>query len=303
MEQTRREFLKLIAASALLARTHNLFAIKDTASMPHRQLGKTGWKTSLLGFGGGSISHMDRKKASKVVTYAIEQGINYIDTASTYGHHSSEAAIGAALTPKLRTRIFLTTKILKRTRKTSTQEFEESLRNLKTEPDLVQIHSVNSMSSLQSALSKNGSIKTAQWAKKKGYARFIGITGHTDPEVISKALDMYPFDTVLIPLGAADHHISSFEPVIEKANKKKIAVINMKLLAAGAEPRHLTLDELLHYGFSLPVSTAIVGFKSTSEIDQAVESVKKFKPLKKEQVDAILKKSKKVADSGVMWWK
>lgn len=301
---SRRELLGWVLASAAASRAGRLWAaVKKAPPLPLRPLGKTAWKASLLGFGASPISGLSKKKGSDVVRRAVDLGINYIDTASTYGDHTSEAAVGAALAGKRRSKVFLGTKIVERSRKGSSAEFKASMEHLNTEPDLIQIHAVNDSRTLDAVMAKGGSLETALDLKKKGYARFIGITGHTRPEVILKALERYPFDSVLIPLSAADHHLASFEPVMKKANELGIAVVAMKVLAGGRAVGKLSIDELLHYSFSLPISTAVIGMKDEAEIEENVRSTRAFKPLGERKIRRILKKAKSLGNKDVLWWK
>lgn len=303
---SRRQFLASLGATVFALRSGELpvFGARLRSELAKRTLGRTGWKATILGFGGGTIASLPRSAGAKVVRHAIERGINYVDTASSYGDHDSEAAIGRAIKEGgLRPRIYLTTKILRRSRRGAEREFKDSLRMLGTEPDLLQLHSINTMDELDEVMKKGGSFEAAIEAKKKGYIRHIGITGHTRPEVIAKALKRYRFHTALIPLSAPDSHLHSFEPVIEKARKRGTAVIAMKVLAAGRGLSRLSLDELLHYALNLPIATAIVGFRSEREVDQSIESALRYRPLDEETVKAIRRKAKMIGTDRVLWWK
>jgi uncharacterized protein len=268
-----------------------------------REVGKTGWKATILGFGGYPISEVDEKQGVEAIETALEEGINYFDTASTYGAHTSEGYLGQVLPRLDRGSFFLTTKTLERRRASAEKEIAESLRKLKVRPDLLQIHAVNDMKTLDAVMAKGGSFEAALAAKEAGDVKFLGITGHTHPEAISKALDRYAFDTVLIPLGAPDHHLLSFEEVMKKANEKGAAVIAMKVLSGGHAVGKMPLEPLFEYAWNLPVATAIIGMRHKDEVRTAAKAARGFKPLSSERVDQILAQAKPLGDSKTLWWK
>jgi len=272
-------------------------------TIERRELGRTGWKATILGFGGYPISEVGEKQAIETIEAALDAGVNYFDSASTYGPHRSEGYLGKVLPSRKRDGFFLTTKILERTRKKASKEFEESLRSFRLEPDLVQLHAINDMKTLDAVMGKGGSLEAALAAKEAGKVKFIGITGHTRPEVISKALDLHPFDTVLIPLGAPDHHLSSFEPVIEKAKEKGAAVIGMKVLSGGHAVGKMPLEPLFQYAWNLPIATAVIGARTKDEVATAVAAARAFRPLSEERVAAILAQAKPLGDAKILWWK
>jgi uncharacterized protein len=268
-----------------------------------RDLGKTGFKATILGFGGYPISEVKRKQAIETIQAVLAAGVNYFDTASTYGSHTSEKYLGEVLPGLDRSSFFLATKTLQRRRSAAEKEIAESLRCLKVKPDLLQLHAVNDVKTLDVVMGKNGSFEAALAAKEAGDVKWLGITGHTHPEALMKALDRYPFDTVLIPLGAPDHHLRSFEEVMAKANEKGAAVIAMKVLSGGHAVGKMPLEPLFHYSWNLPVATAIIGMRSVDEARTAVAAARAWKPLSKERVDEILAQAKPLGNQQTLWWK
>ncbi|MEZ0227279.1 MAG: aldo/keto reductase [Planctomycetota bacterium] len=275
----------------------------DGDPIARRDLGKTGFRPTILGFGGYPISEVGEKQAIETIHAALQAGVNYFDTASTYGSHTSEKWLGKVL-PKLdRSSFFLTTKTLQRRKNAAEKEIAESLRCLKVKPDLLQLHAVNDLKSLDAVMGKNGSFEAAVAAKEAGDVKYLGITGHTHPEALMKALDRYAFDTVLIPLGAPDHHLRSFEDVMAKANEKGAAVIAMKVLSGGHAVGKMPLEPLFQYSWNLPVSTAIIGMRSVDEVRTAVAAARAFKALTKERVEEILAQAKPLGNQQTLWWK
>lgn len=310
---TRRDFLKTVAVTGAgwlgigraFAQTspETLLPSHTIPPLPQRVFGKTGVRVSILGFGGASIPSTPFNQGIKTVEEAINSGINYIDTASQYGDRLSEKMIGEVMKTR-RKEVFLATKTLARSYFRAHQEMTTSLKLLKTDfVDLMQIHSVNDTGTLKQVLSPQGSVPAAEKLKREGYVRFIGITGHTDPQVLRKALQEYPFTSVLIPLGAPDRFLNDFTPVVEEAQKRGIAVIAMKVFSAGKIVNRLDLSSCLRYSMGLPVCTAIVGFSSPREVQFAVEIARSFQPLSREEERSLLEAARAFATPDVLWWK
>jgi predicted aldo/keto reductase-like oxidoreductase len=198
----RREFMKgaVVGAAGIGAAGAGAFA-EDTAPVGsatgatpllRRDLGKTGFRPTIFGFGGYPISEGDPKTGADAIHAALEGGVNYFDTASTYGDHVSERYLGTVLPSVERGSFFLTTKTLQRDRAHAEKEIAASFKALKIQPDLLQIHAVNSVKVLDEVMRKGGSFEAAKAAKERGDVRFLGITGHTHPEAIIEALERYP---------------------------------------------------------------------------------------------------------------
>lgn len=299
MKLTRREFLKKAGLSVVASK---FIASKIIDSgIPKRKLGKTGLEVTILGLGCAQIGAMrNYNQAIKVIETAIDLGINYIDTASTYG--DSEQKIGEVMKSR-RKEVILATKTLQRDKDLSWREINTSLERLKTDyVDILQIHSVNTMYELDRITSKNGSLYAVIRSKEEGLCKHIGITGHTRPEVIKEALNRFDFETVLVPLSSVDKLLNDFGDVIFPiAERKNIGVIAMKVLSDG---RFTTfVSESLRYVFSLPVSTAIVGMKSLDELNQNVRIAKNFIPMTESEMKSFVEKTKKHTSTSILWWK
>jgi len=202
-----------------------------------------------------------------------------------------------------RQEVVLTTKTLERDKDSAWSEINRSLDRLKTDHvDLLQIHSINSIDVLEEVIDKNGSLAAAVRAKEQGMCKHIGITGHTRPEVIREALNRYPFETILVPLSSADKVINDFgDMLFPYAKKHAIGIVAMKVLSAGRVTQFVS--ESLRYAMSLPVSTAIVGMGTLEEVKQNVEIARSFKPMKEIEMQLLVEKTRKYADTSVLWWK
>jgi aryl-alcohol dehydrogenase-like predicted oxidoreductase len=299
MKISRREFIKKTSTAIIGA---GLVGIKgSSAEIEKRELGKTGLKVTILGLGCAQIGALRNfKLAVEIIETAIDLGINYIDTASTYG--DAEEKVGEVMRSR-RNEVVLATKTLQRDKESSWREINTSIERLKTDyVDILQIHSVNTMAELDKITSKNGSLYSVIKAKEQGLCKHIGITGHTRPEVIKEALNRFDFETVLVPLSSVDKLLNDFGDVIfPVAKRKNVGVIAMKVLSDGRVTDFV--EDSLRYVFSLPISTAIVGVKSIVELKQNVEIAKNFVPMTKKEIDALIEKSRRYANTSVLWWK
>ena len=260
----------------------------ETTALPTRPLGKTGVPVTILGLGGEGVLRTwgRHKEAVAVIRRALERGITYCDTAPAYS--ASQDYYGEAL-GEFRKRIFLASKTHERTRDGSLRLLEQSLRRLRTDHlDLWQLHDVRNTEELDEIFGNGGAIHAIEQAKREGRVRFAGITGHHDPAVLIEAVRRYPFDAVLVSLNVADRaRLSFIEELLPVASEQGLGIIGMKVLAQGRLLRPdgiATVQEALGYVLSLPISTAIVGFRSLAEIDEAAEMARRFTPFSPEEM-------------------
>lgn len=290
---SRREFLRLSAATAAVAVAGSWLPFPQRvhaapASLPTRILGKTGVPVTIVGLGGEGIlrTHNQRDNATAVIRRALDHGILYCDTAPAYS--DSQDYYGEVLSA-YRRRIFLASKTHDRTRDGSLRLLDQSLRRLRTDHlDLWQLHDLTSMRELEMIFDTHGAIHAMEEARRQGLVRFVGITGHYDPGVLAEAIQRYPFDTCLVALNAADRARRSFiEGLLPLAHEHGLGLIGMKVIAKGRLLRPdgvSTMREALGYVLSLPIHTAIVGFRSVEEVDEVVEIAKRFRPLSAEEM-------------------
>jgi aryl-alcohol dehydrogenase-like predicted oxidoreductase len=253
---------------------------------PARSLGATGVTVPLVGYGTAPLGkeHITRIHAERCLNHAIDKGITYLDTSPDYG---SEPHVGAVMRSR-RSEVFLATKINKRRKESVLEELQQSLERLQTDHvDLIQIHAVNSFADLEQALAADGAVAALEEARSQGLVRFIGITGHSRPEILAHALRGYPFDTVLCALGIVDHLVSGADKfLLPVAQERKIGVIAMKVLGHGTFPN---IARGLRYALGLPaVSLAIVGMDQTEQIDQNVEIAAQFEQLSQAEYDQLV---------------
>jgi aryl-alcohol dehydrogenase-like predicted oxidoreductase len=302
---SRRTFLKSSAAAGVLGAASRLFA--DERPMPMRDLGRTGVKVSLAGIGtaewGKKLADAD---ADRMVARAIELGINYFDTAFSYGRGEAEAHLGRALKGR-RDKVLLTTKTLPRSRKGALEELEKSLDRLGTDHvDLWQFHALTTTRDTDEILREgDGALAAGLEAKKKGLVRFLGITGHADPEVFVDALSRHDFDTLLVPLNCIDPHHRSFEEIaLPKAVERKTGVIAMKVFCSGrlVGQKIVSAEECLRYTYGLPVSTCIVGCTSVEQVELAAHVARNLVEMGDEE-RAKVRDRTKPSSPGLEWYK
>ena len=170
---------------------------------------------------------------------------------------------------------------------------DQSLRRLGTDHlDLWQIHGVSFDNDPELAYAKGGVLEALDAAKKQGKARYVGFTGHKDPDVHLKMIELgYPFDAVQMPLNPFDASFHSFEKkVLAAANKRKIAVLGMKCMGGTAQAIKrgtLKAAEALRYAMSLPVAVTISGMESSEVLQQNLKVARGFKPLTEKEMEAL----------------
>src|SRR3954470_1375874 len=306
---SRREFIKGTAASAVFI-SAGLGAWADEAKgdMPYRTLGRTGEKVSAIGLGGFHIgSPKDESEGVRIIRTAIDNGINFMDNSWDYHNGGSEVRMGKALRDGYRGRVFLMTKVDGRTKKTCAEQIDESLKRLQTDHvDLMQFHEIIRMEDPDRIFAQGGAMEAMQEAKKAGKVRYIGFTGHKDPHIHLRMLEVarthqFTFDTVQMPLNVMDAHFRSFEQkVLPELVKQGIGVLGMKPLASGLILKSNTVKpiECLHYAMNLPTSVVITGMDKMEILEQALEAARTFKPMNKQEVAALLGQTAQAANSG-----
>jgi len=173
--------------------------------------------------------------------------------------------------PELRGSIFQTSKSASRDRDGALHDLSASLQRLGTDYlDLWQIHDVRTEEDFISISRPGGALEAFVSAKESGLVKSIGVTGHHDPAILSKAVEQWPVDTVLMPVNPVEGVIGGFlTDTLPKAKAKGIAVIGMKVLGAGhyIAPGHgITAQLLIRYALSCKITLAIVGCSTPQEV-------------------------------------
>jgi aryl-alcohol dehydrogenase-like predicted oxidoreductase len=280
-----------------------------TLEMSYRTLGSTGEEVSAIGLGGWhlALKHVDKELGVRIVRTAIDRGINFMDNCWDYNEGLSEIRMGTALRDGYRDKVFLMTKIDGRSKKEAAKQLEESLERLQTDHiDLVQHHEILRFEDPHRIFGEEGANEALIEAKKAGKIRYIGFTGHKDPQIHLHMLEVareheFKFDAVQMPLNVMDAHYRSFARlVVPELVKENIGVLAMKTMANGIilKSNTVTAVECLHYALNLPTSVVITGIDSMKVLEQAFEAVRTFEPMSPEQVKTLLGKTAQAAREG-----
>lgn len=274
-------------------------------SVPHRTL--KGASVSIVGIGGSSLGDVkDESEAGRIVAEALDAGINFFDNAWEYHDGMSEERLGRALRRK-RDAAFVMTKCCShgRGRDVAMKQLEDSLRRLQTDHlDLWQLHEVVYDNDPDLHFAADGAIEALAAAKAQGKVRFVGFTGHKDPDIHLKMLShRFPFDTVQMPINPFDKQYRSFqERVLPEAARAGIAVISMKSMGGGGEPVKAgaaTPQELLRYAMSVPgVLTTVSGIDSYDVFAQNLAIARAFAPMSPADMAALERRVAGVAGDG-----
>lgn len=245
-----------------------------------RRLGRTGADVLPVSLGGEGILRTTgrAKEAVPVILEALRLGVRYCDTAPAY--QQSQDYYGEAFRvagAAARAGVFLASKTHERRRDRALRLLDDSLRRLGTEwLDLWQMHDLRDHDELDDMFGKGGAIEAALEAKADGRIRFIGLTGHHDPDVLLEAMRRFDFDNVLVAINPADPRRMPFVPsVVADARRRGMGVVGMKVLAAGRLVGAATPAELIHYAASI-ADTVIIGCSSIAEVRENLAAAAAF---------------------------
>jgi aryl-alcohol dehydrogenase-like predicted oxidoreductase len=256
-----------------------------------RTLGRTGVPVLAVSLGGeGALRTTGQaRQAVPVILEALRLGVRYCDTAPAYqqsqdyyGEAFREAGAAA------RKQIFLASKTHERTRDRALRLLDDSLRRLGTEwLDLWQMHDLRDRDELEVLFGKGGALEAGLAAKEQGRVRFLGITGHHDPEILLEAMRRFPFDNVLVAVNPADPRRRPFVPtVVAEARRQGMGVVGMKVLAAGALTREAPAGDLIRYAATL-TDTVIIGCSTPAEVRENLAAAQSFVPMTPAEMRAL----------------
>ncbi len=233
--------------------------------MRYTAMGKIGHQVSSLGFGAMNLPGVPLEQARGALNYALDHGVNYIDTAAAYS--TSEEIIGECISHR-RNEYFLATKTGERDYAGAKAQIERSLVRMRTDQiDLLQIHYVNYVHEFKQAMGENGAYLAALEAQQQGKIRFIGITGHR-PELLAKWISKEQFDQVLFHLNLAQPFaLKELIPTLSRLDMGRVA---MKPLSGGfIQP----VDKAVRFPFSQDVHVTISGMVSVAEVQENIAAM------------------------------
>ncbi|CAN5549095.1 aldo/keto reductase [soil metagenome] len=194
--------------------------------------GRTGHVSTRTIFGAAALGRVSQDDADRTMEMLLEQGINHIDTAASYGE--SELRLGPWM-GRYRDRFFLATKTGERQSQAAYDQIRRSLELLRVDQvDLIQLHNLVDEAEWERALGPGGALEAAVRAKEEGLVRYIGVTGHGLPvaRMHRRALDRYAFDAVLLPysyvLMQNPEYAADFEELFSTCLERGVAVQTIK---------------------------------------------------------------------------
>jgi predicted aldo/keto reductase-like oxidoreductase len=201
--------------------------------MQYREMGRTGDKVSILGFGCMRFPK-DEKIAERLVRSAIDRGVNYVDTA--YLYFGNEAAVGNILSGGYRDKGYLATK-LPPVQVTSRRDMEKllntQLERLRTDHiDYYLMHNIMSMEAWE-RLKKLGIEDFLEKAKAAGKIRRAAFSSHGPKEQFKKLVDDYPWDMAQLQYNYFDEHNQAGKEGLQYAASKGLGVVVMEPLRGG----------------------------------------------------------------------
>jgi len=258
--------------------------------IPKRLFGKIGPAVTQVGLGGeGTLRTFERSPdALSVIKEAALQGITYFDSARAYA--GSEGYYGEFWREHLglRSGIFQTSKSAARSKDEATRELSQSLTNMGLHHlDLWQIHDIRTREDIERIEGPNGALEAFVEARDAGLVRFVGVTGHYDPEILLHAVKNWPVDAVLLPVNPAEAVLGGFlDDVLAAATDRGLAMIGMKVLGGShyiSQAAGITPELLIRFALSKGITVAIVGCSSPREVQALARVGKEFEPLTPEE--------------------
>ncbi len=232
--------------------------------MEYRTLGKTGLQISALSFGAGPVSTLmvgdEAQQQHDVIAYAIEQGVNWFDTAATYGNGLSEQNLGRALATlspvsqiHIATKVRLTAEDLGDIRSAVKRSLEGSFRRLRvSQVTLLQLHNSITLRrgdeptsiTTDDVLKVGGVADVFEELRESGLVGHIGLTGIGNPNSLTQVVQSGRFETMQVPYHllnpSAGRNVSedfadtNYGNIIATCAKMQLGVLAIRVLAGGA---------------------------------------------------------------------
>ena len=238
------------------------------------------------------MSVEDDDKALEMLEYALDQGLYYWDTASSYGNDrlSSEERIGKILKSH-RDKVFMVSKTGDRDGDEARKSIERSLKRLGTDHlDLLHVHSIESVEDAEQLGEKGKVLEVLHRYRDEGIVKHIGFTGHTTAEGMKRAAELYDFEVMMMALNhqSTDGSQHFEELPAPFAMKKGMGVVAMKVIRPRETVEGLAADDLIRYALTLQDFHMInVGIDNLELLKANIEILRDFKPLDDQKMNDI----------------
>ena len=233
---------------------------------------------------------------AELANTALNAGIDYFDTAPSYGAGQSETNYGRVLATRRR-EVFLATKTGNRSYDGAMKEVEASLKRLRTDRlDLLQLHGVRAKEDFTKW--DKGGMRALRKLKEEKVTRFIGVTGHESADAMCRAIELFDFDTILTTFNPTPRRRPFEELLLPLARSKNMGILAMKVMGGGygslalgnpikndpiwyhdAAPRQAKAETLIRYVLGLPISGAVVGMSAIEHVPVNVDAARSTRPL------------------------
>jgi hypothetical protein len=295
--------------------------------MKYRRFGKLGWNASALGFGAmrlpvvdGDASKIDVPEAEKMIIYAIDHGVNYVDTAYPYHRGKSEPLLGDIFRRGYREKVRLATKMptwLINSKEDMDRYFQEQLRRLRT--DYVDFYLFHGLT--EGRWQKLASLNVLDWAEKRiqeDRIKHLGFSFHDEFAVFKNIIDGYDNWTMCqILYNYMDANFQAGSKGLEYAAAKGLAVVVMEPIGGGrlavktpddiqkiwdeAPTRRTPAEWALRWVWNhLEVSVVLSGMSTMQQVKENVEAADHSEPnnLTRQELHLVERVSQKYRELG-----
>jgi predicted aldo/keto reductase-like oxidoreductase len=282
--------------------------------MKYREFGKCGFEASILGFGCmrlpfiGDESRIDEPEAIRMVRYAIDQGVNYIDTAYPYHGGMSEPFVAKALKDGYREKVKLATKLptwLLKGPEDFDRYLDEQLKKLETDHiDLYLLHALDK--GRWETLLKFGFQKALENYKKSGKVKYVGFSFHDDLDTFKKTVDAYDWDFCQIQYNYMNEELQAGTEGLRYAAAKGLGIVVMEPILGGslakkppeeverlwnsADVKRTPAEWALEWVWNHPeVSVVLSGMSTMEQVVENVRSAETTAPLTDKELSIVEK--------------